>query len=119
MPKVTRTRNPELIPGVRRFSRCAAFRRNGRWAIKNKAKAAKKVEEVKEARVGKWYPTEDVAKPLKSRKGNKKPTKLRSSIAPGQILILLAGRFKGKRVVFLKQLESGLLLVTGPFKING
>lgn len=35
------------------------------------------------------------------------------------MLILLAGRFRGKRVVYLKELEDTTLLVSGPFKVNG
>ncbi|OAY84851.1 60S ribosomal protein L6-like [Ananas comosus] len=118
------SRNPDLVRGIGKFSRSKMYHKRGIWAIKAKhggafprhePKAAPATAEVKPP---KFYPADDVKKPLANRR-KPKPTKLRASITPGTVLILLAGRFMGKRVVFLKQLPSGLLLVTGPFKVNG
>mmetsp|Transcript_22374 Transcript_22374/g.34637 ORF Transcript_22374/g.34637 Transcript_22374/m.34637 type:complete len:173 (-) Transcript_22374:284-802(-) len=64
-----------------------------------------------------WYPTDDEKKTFKRH--TPKAPKERKSAQPGQVLILLAGRFRGKRVICLKQLKSGLLAVTGPYKVNG
>ncbi|KAI3697367.1 hypothetical protein L6452_30340 [Arctium lappa] len=117
-------RNPDLIRGVGKYSRSKMYHKRGLWAIKAKNGGAFPKHEKKAAAAApvekppKFYPADDVKKPLVNKR-KARPTKLRASITPGTVLIILAGRFKGKRVVFLKQLTSGLLLVTGPFKING
>jgi len=69
-------------------------------------------------KASKYYPAEDVRQKKKVRK-TARDAKLRSSLKPGTVLILLAGRFRGKRVVLLNNLGQGVLLVTGPFKVNG
>jgi large subunit ribosomal protein L6e len=41
-------------------------------------------------------------------------------VAPGTVAILLAGKYRGRHAVVLKQLEkSGALVISGPYKYNG
>ncbi|EEB08509.1 60S ribosomal protein L6 [Schizosaccharomyces japonicus yFS275] len=65
----------------------------------------------------KYYPATREAVRKTVRKAVR-PTKLRPSLTPGTVCIVLAGRFRGKRVVVLGQLED-TLVITGPYKING
>jgi len=53
-----------------------------------------------------YYPTIDKPKKRKSKKIPPKPKKIRASIRPGTILILVAGRHRGKRVVFPEGIEE-------------
>ncbi|XP_002731336.1 large ribosomal subunit protein eL6-like [Saccoglossus kowalevskii] len=133
------SRNSMLSGGISRYGRAAMYARTAtykkKWTVVKKEKAAspKFIEkqiggdknggkrQVRVKRQPRYYPTEELAK---RKRISKKPFsehkhRLRASITPGTVLIMVAGKYKGNRVVFLKQFPSGLLLVTGPMKING
>ncbi|KAK2114497.1 60S ribosomal protein L6, partial [Saguinus oedipus] len=93
------SRNPVLVRGIGRHSGSAIYSRKALY--KRKYSAAKsKVEKKKEKILA------TVTKPVGGDKNG------------GTRVVKLRKMPRGKRVVFLKQLASGLLLVTGPLVLN-
>ena len=102
----------QLRKGINSLGRSARSSCDKTWTHVKKTTAKKAVSEPAKEAYGRWYAADDVKKPRFSRKSRHQPTRLRSTISPGSVLIILSGRFKGKRVVFLKQLEPGYGITT-------
>ncbi|XP_058824998.1 large ribosomal subunit protein eL6 [Topomyia yanbarensis] len=136
--KMHKFKNPLLADGVRRFSKGKQLQRKKMFALKSLKKV--RVEKPKVAitivkKIGgaknggerkvlvkknkSYLPTKRIVRKRTGKRcfrNHKRNT--RGALKKGKVLILLAGRHKGKRVVLLKVLKSGLLLVNGPFALN-
>ncbi|XP_061396311.1 large ribosomal subunit protein eL6 [Musca vetustissima] len=130
--------NTYLHGGVLRYSKSQMYKRRAQWrlkgtkrpVVKTLKKDIKKVKKIGGPKNGGErtvyvqkpkanYPTKRFVKKRPAKNVfSKHQRKVRSNLKPGTVLILLAGRHQGKRVVLLKSLSSGLLLVTGPFCLN-
>ena len=87
---------------------------------KAKESRKKNAEENKSLKLKKnWYPVSAFKKHFHRKCKEPKASHIYAPLTPGQVVIILSGRFRGRRVVYLKNLENNLLLVTGPYKYNG
>merc|ERR1712226_315426 len=138
--KVGRARNVPLESGVYKYSRSRMYHKKAIYKFAKKKQAPKAAAAKKPAFVEKKvggaknggtrkvaavkpkfdYPT-SVKTVVKTSKNlfSKQKRSLRPSLSAGVIAIVLAGVHKGKKVVVLKQLGTGLLLVSGPYALNG
>lgn len=137
--KKPQRRNYNLGSGVYRFSRTRMYHKKALWKFmgkitpktprpKSKTTIEKKIGGEKNGGTRTVYLKKRTKSYPTANKVRKHPSKtyfcqhkrkFRASLKPGAIVILLAGLHKGKRAVLLKNMASGLLLVSGPFTLNG
>lgn len=136
--KKGKPRNYDLGCGVYRFSRTRMYHKKALYKFigKKTAKSEKPkkqltvIKEIRGEKNGgkrtvylkkrtKSYPTANrIRRHAMKKCFSQHKRNIRPSLKPGAVLILLAGCHKGRRVVLLKTLPTGLLLVTGPFTVN-
>jgi large subunit ribosomal protein L6e len=112
-------RNSDVSPYIGKLSRSKLFAKKGLYKREHKAapaaagKANGEKRTVTNDRAPAFYPSEDVKQPKASRK-TVKPTKIRASITKGTVLILLAGRFRGKVCIY----PPFFSFFPSPFRLN-
>jgi len=129
-----------LARGVPARTRSQNYHRKGLWAMKQRGPVpgvvkktrrpgrprtvtekvfGKEKRQVVRPRAPRVYHPDKIKHKAHYRKSAAKPPKVRANLSPGTVVIVLSGRCRGKRVVILQVLKSGLLLVTGPYRANG
>ncbi|EDW50961.1 GM16427 [Drosophila sechellia] len=111
--------NSYLKGGILRYSKAQMYKRRALYRLKDKKSPVVEKTKVPIKKSKASYPTKTFVKKRPSKANfSEHKRNTRRNLTPGTVLILLAGRHQGKRVVLLKVLASGLLLVTGPFALN-
>ena len=81
---------------------------------KRKESRKKNAEENKKLLFKKnWYPVSNLKAHFKRACKAPKASHIAAPLTPGQVVIILSGRFRGRRVVFLKKINNSFNILNG------